>query len=157
MDYTPVTFTNSQYPHITSYGHELALSVVFESGLQHMADRREGYLQLPDAPKTFLKQVPNAWDDTRLLDGYPGKDIILARRKGDAWYLGGINAEIKEKTKKLKFDFLPEGPKYKLTLIADGEHDKAFKTQYEVVDKASVIDVKMLRRGGFVASLTPVQ
>src|SRR5688500_15771467 len=37
MDYTPVTFTNSQYPHVTSYGHELALSVLFESGLQHLA------------------------------------------------------------------------------------------------------------------------
>nr|MDA3817286.1 glycoside hydrolase family 97 catalytic domain-containing protein [Prolixibacteraceae bacterium] len=43
MDYTPVTFTNSQHPHITSYGHELALSVVFESALQHMADRPDGY------------------------------------------------------------------------------------------------------------------
>ncbi|HEY8937892.1 MAG TPA: glycoside hydrolase family 97 catalytic domain-containing protein, partial [Cyclobacteriaceae bacterium] len=46
MDYTPVTFTNSQYPHVTSYGHELALSVLFESALQHMADRPEGYDQL---------------------------------------------------------------------------------------------------------------
>ena len=53
MDYTPVTFTNSQHPHVTSFAHELALSVVFESGLQHMADRPEGYDELPDAPKLF--------------------------------------------------------------------------------------------------------
>src|SRR5690606_18010595 len=71
MDYTPVTFTNSQFTHITSYGHELALSVVFESALQHMADRPEGYQNLPDAPKTFLKHVPSTWDETKLLDGYP--------------------------------------------------------------------------------------
>ncbi len=127
MDYTPVTFTNSQHPHVTSYGHELALSVLFESGLQHMADRPEGYDELPDAPKTFLKNVPNAWDDTKLLDGYPGKDITIARRKGATWYIGGINGEIKEKTKTLNFDFLPEGLKYKLTLISDGEHDKVLK------------------------------
>jgi hypothetical protein len=57
MDYTPVTFTNSQFPHITSYGHELALSVLFESGMQHFADRPEGYYTLPDAAKTFLKNV----------------------------------------------------------------------------------------------------
>jgi alpha-glucosidase len=158
MDYTPVTFTNAQFPHITSYGHELALSVVFESGLQHMADRPEGYLQLPDAAKSFLKEVPNAWDNTKLLSGYPGKDIIIARQKGNAWYIGGINAETRgEKRKTLKFDFLPEGAKYKLTLIADGEHDKAFTIQYMVVDKTSVIDVKMLRRGGFAASLKPIQ
>jgi hypothetical protein len=53
MDYTPVTFTNSQFPHLTSYGHELALSVVFESALQHFADRPEGYDELPDKPKNF--------------------------------------------------------------------------------------------------------
>ena len=82
MDYTPVTFTNSQNPHITSYGHELALSVLFESGIQHMADRPEGYRELPDAAKTFLKNVPNAWDDTKLLDGYPGQDVIIGRGKG---------------------------------------------------------------------------
>lgn len=158
MDYTPVTFTNSQFPHITSYGHELALSVVFESGLQHMADRPEGYFELPDAAKSFLKEVPNAWDNTKLLDGYPGKDVIIARQKGNAWYIGGINAEARgEKKKTIKFDFLPGSGKYKLTLIADGMHDKEFSTQYFVVDKSSSVEVKLLRRGGFAASLKPLE
>jgi alpha-glucosidase len=157
MDYTPVEFTNSQNPHTTSYGHELALSVVFESALQHLADRPSGYLELPDAAKTFLKEVPNAWDDTKLVDGYPGRDIIIARQKGDSWYIGGLNAERFEKTKTLTFKFLSEGVKYKLTLIADGTHDKEFSTQYLVVDKASTLNVRMLRRGGFVAKLKPVQ
>ena len=129
MDYTPVTFTNSQYPHITSYGHELALSVVFESGIQHMADRPEGYYDLPDAPRSFLKEVPNAWDDTKLLDGYPGRYTVIARRKGSDWYIGGINAGGRRgRVQNVKFDFLPEGKSYKLTLIADGEHDKSFST-----------------------------
>lgn len=153
MDYTPVTFTNSQYPHITSNGHELALSVLFESGIQHFADRPEGYTQLTDAAKWFLKEVPNTWDDTKLVDGYPGKDVIIARQKGDDWYMGGINAENKEKKSKLTFTFLPEGKKFKLTLIADGLHDKEFATRYLVVDKSSEIDVRMLRKGGFAASL----
>jgi len=158
MDYTPVTFTNSQYPHITSYAHELALSVLFESGMQHMADRPEGYYELPDAAKTFLKNVPNAWDDTKLLDGYPGQDVIIARRKGTSWYIGGINADSRrEKRKTIKFDFLPEGVKYKLTLITDGKHDKDFDTQYMVVDKSGTVDVKLLRRGGFAAALMPVE
>jgi hypothetical protein len=157
MDYTPVTFTNSQYPHITSFGHELALSVVFESGIQHMADRPEGYLSLPDAPKTFLKELPSAWDDTRFLDGYPGKDIIIARQKNDEWYIGGINSENSEKTKLLTFNFLPEYIKFKLSLIADGKHDKDFATNYMVVDKSSTVEVKMLPRGGFAASLKPLE
>lgn len=158
MDYTPVTFTNSQYPHVTSYGHELALSVLFESGIQHLADRPEGYRELPDAVKTFLKTVPSAWDDIKLLDGYPGRDVTLARRKGDAWYIGAINADQRrEKRKTLKFDFLPEGKKYQVTLIADGAHDKVFDVQYIVVDNKSSLDVKMLRRGGFTALVKPIQ
>lgn len=156
MDYTPVTFTNSQHPHITSYGHELALSVVFESALQHMADRPEGYADLPDAAKWFLREVPAAWDDTKFLGGFPGRDVMLARQNGDAWYLGGINSENKEKTRTINFDFLTSGQKYKLTLIADGKHDKSFITRYLVVDETSKLDVKLLRRGGFAANLTPL-
>jgi alpha-glucosidase len=156
MDYTPVTFTNSQFPHLTSYGHELALSVLFESGLQHFADRPEGYYTLPDAAKTFLKEVPNAWDETKLLDGYPGRDVTIARRKGASWYIGGINADLREKSRTIKLDFLPEGKSYKLTLIADGIHDKQFSTQYMTVNEQSTIPVKMLRRGGFVAVLSPM-
>lgn len=157
MDYTPVTFTNSQHPHITSYGHELALSVLFESALQHLADRPAGYYQLPDAASTFLKEVPVAWDDVKYLSGYPGKDVLMARQKNNNWYVGGINAENREKVKKVKLDFLKENTRYKLTLIADGKHDKEFITQYLVVDNNSEIEVKMLRRGGFAASLKPLQ
>ncbi|WP_106603551.1 glycoside hydrolase family 97 protein [Chitinophaga ginsengisoli] len=156
MDYTPVTFTNSQYPHITSYGHELALSIVFESGIQHLADRPEGYRLLPDAAKTFLKEVPAAWDDTRLLGGYPGKDVMIARRKNSAWFIGGINAEILEKKKTITFSFLPEGVKYKLTLISDGRHDKDLAVQYLTVDSSSSVEINMLRRGGVVAVLKPM-
>lgn len=156
MDYTPVTFTNSQFPHLTSYGHELALSVLFESALQHMADRPEGYDALPDAARDFLKTVPAAWDDTQLLDGFPGREVIMARRKGNDWYLAGINAELRPKTKKIDFGFLKPGVKYKMTLIADGEHDKAFDIQQLAVDQSANIEVKLLRRGGFAASLVPL-
>jgi len=157
MDYTPVTFTNSQYAHITSYGHELALSVIFESGMQHLADRPEGYNELPDAARSFLKIVPNTWDDTKLIDGYPGKFTVMARRKGADWYVAGINSGRWEKKQKLNFSFLPEGATFKLTLIADGKHDKTFSVKYLVVDNKTTLDVTMLRRGGFAASLEPLQ
>jgi hypothetical protein len=64
---------------------------------------------------------------------------------------------MREQRKKLSFHFLPEGVKYQLTLIADGKHDKEFHTQYMVVDKASSVDVKMLRRGGFAGCLKPIK
>lgn len=157
MDYTPVTFSNSQNAHITSYAHELALSVVFESGLQHFADRPEGYYELPDAARSFLKDVPNAWDDTKLVEGNPGRSTVIARRKGENWYIGGINNERFVRGNKIvPLNFLEEGVKYKLTLISDGIHDKEFKTHYMVVRKTDSLSLKLLNRGGFVAKLVPV-
>jgi alpha-glucosidase len=156
MDYTPVTFTNSQFPHSTSYGHELALSVLFESGLQHMADRPDGYRVLPDTVKAFLKTVPNVWDDTKLVNGYPGKNVTIARRKGTAWYVGGINAENRELAQKVPLLFLQSGITYKCTLIEDGKHDKIFRTRSLEINNDGFLNVSLLRRGGFVAVFTPV-
>jgi hypothetical protein len=61
-----------------------------------------------------------------------------------------------QKSKTLTFNYLPEDVKYKLTLIADGEHDKRLVTQYMIVDKSSTVKVRLLGRGGFVASLKPI-
>ena len=91
MDYTPCTFSDSQHPHITSHGHELALTVLYESGLQHLADRPESYLSQPKEVQDFLSSLPAAWDETRLIAGYPGEYVIMARRSGKKWYLAGIN------------------------------------------------------------------
>ncbi len=149
MDYTPVTFSNSQYPHITSYGHELALSVVFQSGLQHFADRPSAYESLPSEPKEFLKQVPVSWDDTKLIDGYPGKKVIIAREKGKKWYIGGLNGLNKAQTLKISFNFLRKGI-YHLQLIKDGKNDSTFSYESADVKKGDLVKVKCLPRGGFV-------
>jgi hypothetical protein len=58
MDYTPCAFTNSQHPHITTDAHELALTVLFESGLQHLADRPESFLSQPSDVRQFLSELP---------------------------------------------------------------------------------------------------
>ena len=91
MDYTPCAFSDSQHPHITSNAHELALTVLFESGLQHLADRPESFLAQPQAVQDFLGQLPTVWDETRFVGGYPGEYAILARRRGNTWYVAGIN------------------------------------------------------------------
>lgn len=153
MDYTPVTFSDSQHPHITSYGHELALSVVFESGFQHFADRPEAYYNLPQGPKEFLKNVPVTWDNTKLIDGYPGQKVIIARKKGEQWYIGGLNGKDEKQTLEINFDFLDKGT-YNLKLIKDGENDKSFAIDEVVkVKKGTVLNVECLPRGGFVAVL----
>ncbi len=152
MDYTPVTFSNSQHPHITSYGHELALSVVFESGFQHFADSPASYDSLPSEPKEFLKKVPVSWDDTKLIDGYPGEKVVMARKKENLWYIGGLNGKDEPQTLNVKFDFLRKG-KFNLQLIEDGNDGKSFTNRTVRVKKNDVISLKCLPRGGFVGLL----
>lgn len=98
MDYTPCTFTDSQHPHITTDCHELALPILFETGLQHMADRPAAYLGLNDTVRSLLSSLPTAWDETLLLDGYPGEWVVMARRHAGTWYLAAINGTDKPLT-----------------------------------------------------------
>jgi len=156
MDYTPVTFTDALFPHTTTFAHELALSVVFESGLQHFADRPAGFDSLPAPERQFLMTVPVAWDDTRLIDGFPGERVVIARRKDHTWYIGGLNGQDQPQTLQLHFDFLPAGA-YDLKLIRDGATGKEFNTQTIPITKDSKIEVNCLPRGGFAATLVPAK
>ena len=148
MDYTPCTFTDSQNPHITTDCHELALPILFESGLQHMADRPEAYLNLLEPVKKLLSGLPSAWDDTRLLAGYPGQSAVIARRSGDTWYIAGINGTNEELT--IEPDYSRIGNSVVLkTLITDcgSEPSRGFNIGQNV--KAGKLTLPA--RGGFVA------
>ena len=97
MDYTPCAFSDSQHPHITTHAHELALTVLFESGLQHLADKPESYFAQPQEVQDFLSHLPSVWDETRFVSGYPGESAVIARRSGSTWYIAGINGTDEEK------------------------------------------------------------
>lgn len=88
-DYTPVTF--SAATRMTSEAHELALAVVIESGIIHFADRISEYTARPLA-EAVLDLVAAAWDETRLLGGYPGEWVAIARRTGTDWLVGVVSA-----------------------------------------------------------------
>jgi len=152
MDYTPGTFSNSQHPHITSYAHELALPVIFESALQHMPDRPSVYYGLPEPVKRLLSELPVAWDDTKLLAGYPGEEVILARRKGNVWYIGGINGTNETKTLHISLDKIAVNGK-KISIFKDGIDDKHFAIEENIplANVKSDLTIECLPRGGFVA------
>lgn len=152
MDYTPVTFSNQRYPHATTYAHELALTIVFETGILHIADKGEAILSLPDAPKNFLKTVPVVWDSTVLLAGYPGKDCILARRSNHVWYLGGINGT-KEKQKWVIDLTRLKGELFSASIIADGKTPQEFSSSDIILAEGDKLVVEVLPFGGFVATL----
>lgn len=148
MDYTPCAFTDSQHPHITTDAHELALTVLYESGIQHLADRPESFLSQPEAIKAFLTALPASWDDTRLLGGYPGEYVVMARRKGDVWYVAGINGSDLSRDMAVDLSRLPDVASKKATLITDG------KEEWSITAPAVIPgEIKVLPRGGFVMLL----
>lgn len=143
MDYTPCAFSDSQHPHITTNAHELALTVLYESGLQHLADHPESFLSQPQDVQDFLSKLPAVWDETRFVSGYPGEGAVLARRSGNTWYVAGINGKDEPSTLKLPLGFLPKGS---VLLFADGD-DRA----WSITNSASVPkEISCQPRGGFV-------
>ncbi len=155
MDYTPVTFTNFSPQSIrqTTWAHELALSVIFESALQHFADNISGFRQQPAKVLDFLRNVPTVWDNTWFVDGYPGKLAVLFRQKDGVYYLGGINGEMEPKDVTFTLRHLPEG-NYILSLIADGEHKEDYKIKELTVNRETPVTLHMLPAGGFAAQIT---
>lgn len=151
MDYTPCTFTDSQNPHITTDCHELALPILFESGLQHMADRPEAYLNLPKQVRSLLSGLPSAWDDTRLLDGYPGQSAVIARRSGDTWYIAGINGTEGEII--LEPDFSRIGQDVTLSMLITDKGDKP-GMGFDIRKNERAGKLTLPARGGFVAIVT---
>ncbi len=152
MDYTPVGFSNVKYPHLTSFAHELALSLIFNSGILHFADNVQSYLAQPDYVKEFIKIVPVVFDETRYVEGEPGKLIILAGRHCNTWYLSGINSENQSKEVSIELPFISKG-QYSLNLINDGEDNKSFSNRKSNFKAGDHINVTLARRGGFVAVL----
>lgn len=77
---------------VTSDVFELATAVLFQNPIQNFALAPNNLTDAPQVCLDFMKQVPTTWDETRFIDGYPGKYVVLARRHGDRWYLAAVNA-----------------------------------------------------------------
>lgn len=149
MDYTPVTFSDSRYPHTTTAAHELALGVIFHSGIQHFADNYKAYESLPELALEYLKKVPATWDESRLIRGYPGKDVVLLRRKANRWFIAGINGEKKKKPVEINTDFLGEGD-WEFKIISDGLDRDELDTITLKINAGEPYSVIMSDNGGFV-------
>ncbi|WP_255474287.1 glycoside hydrolase family 97 protein [Pontibacter qinzhouensis] len=148
MDFTPVNL--SGVPRInrrTTVGHELALSVVFLSGIQHYADTPQGMKTVPAYVKDFMRQVPAVWDDSRFVDGYPGKLAVIARKAGDRWYVAGINGENSEKKLQLDLSFIK---KTKGEFITDGKEKASFQNNTVDLSANKTQEVILKPNGGFV-------
>ena len=152
MDYTPCTFSDSQHPHITSDAHELALTVLYESALQHLADKPESYLVQPQAVQDFFGKLPTTWDETRYVSGYPGESVVLARRSGDTWYVAGINGTNETKTLTTDLSFITGAKCVQTFADADPAQYQLAGNKDWLITKGNQIPKQITTqpRGGFV-------
>ena len=144
-DFTPATFSNQRYPRKTTSAHELALTLVYETGLLHLADTPESYRALPTKAIEFLKNVPVTWDESRVLAAIPGELFVVARRNGDRWYIAGINGKKEMQEVQIDLPFNMNSP----LLFADGNAISEFSIQ-SLNGNINSVSVKMMADGGFV-------
>jgi alpha-glucosidase len=135
----------------------MALFVLFESGLQMLADNPTLYYNNDECTK-FISSVPVMWDDTKVLKADLGDHLVVAKRSGENWYIGGMTGE-REQALELEvvLDFLPEGQTFTLTSFEDGINADMQAMHYvkneRQVKKNDVVKIKMVRNGGYAAVL----
>jgi alpha-glucosidase len=153
MDFTPVVLDRiNRIERRTTSAFELALSVVFTSGIQHYAEIPAGMAKAPDYVQDFLKHVPAVWDDVRFLAGEPGKFVALARLGDGRWFAAGLNGETAART--LTLDLVGLSSKHSGTLITDGAPGNlSFRRETVAIGADQKLTVMLPPHGGFVLTL----
>jgi alpha-glucosidase len=150
MDFTPMVLDHiDRIERRTSSAFELALSVLFTSGIQHYAETPDGMAHAPAYVQEFLRHVPSVWDDVRFIEGFPGKRAVIARNGDGHWYVAGINAENQAVRLHLSLADVPvQGAG---TLITDGDGGNlSFRTEPLKLGAQKTLDLTVRPRGGFV-------
>lgn len=163
MDFTPGAMINmqpdrysAQRPNSASMGtrvYQLALFVLFESGLQMLCDNPTMYYQNQECTD-FITQIPVTWDETKVLQAELGQSVLVAKRNGDRWYIGGITNG-NERTINVNFDFLPKDKNYTITYFEDGINANRQAMDYRkketTIKSDDTMQIKMARNGGWAA------
>ncbi len=165
MDYTPGAMMSAQpevyyskRPNSASVGtraYQMALFVVFESGLQMLADNPTLYYSNDECTQ-FISKVPQTWDETRALKAKVGEYVIIAKRKGNIWYIGGMtNNNQTQRDFEINLDFLDKDKSYQIESFMDGTNASRqamdFRHKKSDINSNDKINVRMVRNGGFAA------
>ncbi|MBR1500299.1 MAG: glycoside hydrolase family 97 catalytic domain-containing protein [Bacteroidaceae bacterium] len=129
----------------TTDAFELATAIVFQSSGQNFALTPRNLTEQPQFEIDFMKQVPTTWDETRFIDGYPGKYVVLARRHADRWYIAALNAQ--EEPLRLTLDV---GGYNVTNLIADEGDTNSTSLQPLKTDKKGLVRLTVQQGGGAV-------
>ena len=88
------TDNKSRHRRHTTDIFELASGITMQTSVQCVAMQPNNLKELPQFEMDFLRQLPTTWEETRFIDGYPGKYVVLARKATNGnWYIAGLNAE----------------------------------------------------------------
>ena len=164
MDYTPGALTNAtrdqffgNNDHPMSQGtrvHQMAMYTIFEAPLQMLADSPTKYEREQECTD-FIAQVPTTFDETVILDGLLGEYIVLARRKGQTWFIGAMtNWEERDLTIDLS-KFSLSGNGLRADIFADGRNAHREATDYKrtqrSVENSEKLSVHLAPGGGWTA------
>jgi hypothetical protein len=150
MDFTPTVF-NPKVRRIdrrTSDAFELALAVLFESGVQHMGLTPQEVDGAPDFVVEMLRSIPPAWDEVRFVNGFPGRHAVLARRAGTTWFVAGINGGSEPRALEMDLSFAASS--LQGSLVRDGENGRGFVRQALAGEPARSFTLTLAARGGFL-------
>lgn len=161
MDFTPGAMLNAQPEHNRGTGempmgggtraYQMALYVCFESGLQMLADSPTRYLREEECTR-FIASVPTTWDDTRILAAKAGDYYVVAKRKGEQWFIGAITGERKQPLDlTIPLDFLSKAGQ--LTYFQDGRNAHRIGLDYkqgqQAVTPQTTLQLHLVRNGGW--------
>ncbi|MBO4995511.1 MAG: glycoside hydrolase family 97 protein [Muribaculaceae bacterium] len=134
---------------MTTDAFQLATAILFQNPVQNFALAPNNLEDAPAAAIEFMKNVPTTWDDTKLIKGYPGKYVVLARRNKNKWYVSGVNATSDKL--KLRLDLssiLPNGRQTAPVYVSD--KNEGVKTKSVKIKNGIASELTVLPSDGFV-------
>ncbi|MGN0028886.1 MAG: glycoside hydrolase family 97 catalytic domain-containing protein [Marinilabiliaceae bacterium] len=132
---------------LTSQAFSLATAVLFQNPMQFFALAPNNLTEAPAECIEFLKNVPTTWDETRILDGYPGRYVALARRKGDKWYVAAVNGTDKTIRLDIALPFTGNG---EVSLYQDGKTKDDVRLTSLTAKKLARAKLTIAPNGGLV-------
>ncbi len=127
---------------------ELASGIINQTPIQCVAMQPNNLDELPQFELDWLRKMPTTWDETRFIDGYPGRYVVLARRHGDKWYVAGLNALGDPLKLNLELPMFPAGSK--LSYYTDDRKTGAPTLTTLKTDKKARVKVEIQPNGGLI-------
>lgn len=164
MDYTPGAMSNAHLiNHMVSFErpsglgtrcHEISKYVIFESPLQMLCDSPSRYRKELECTR-IITQIPQVWDETRVLEAKVSDYLVIARRSGNDWYIGAMT-DWTARYFNIPLNFLSDG-EYDLQILQDGTNAERFAEDYTLINsttrKGEILKASLASGGGWVAIL----